>query len=273
MKISVSNITWKEDPKYFPEFLDFISNKGCSGVELAPSLIWKEPIESTPEERKNLVKLVKEKKLEIVGFHSLLFTRPDLKLFLNEESRKDTKNYIKELIKLCSDLGGKQLIFGSPRNRMLHGKKYKDCLDQSIEDFYDIAEDSKKENVIFCIEALGPNDTEFIKSFDESGEIVKKVDHNNFKLHLDTKVIFASKEEPYNLINKYKDLIQHVHVGDEGLKEPGTINFNHSKIGEALRKINYDSYISLEIRRNNNDISGTVNRGINFLKENYIGKV
>ena len=49
------------------------------------------------------------------------------------------------------------------------------------------------------------------------------------KLHLDTKVIFDSKENPEEVVKKYKNYIQHVHVGDQNLNEPGTINNEHSQ--------------------------------------------
>ena len=45
MKISISNIAW--DRNLFPYFLDFIKSKGCSGVEIAPSCVWDEPIKSS----------------------------------------------------------------------------------------------------------------------------------------------------------------------------------------------------------------------------------
>ena len=89
------------------------------------------------------------------------------------------------------------------------------------------------------------------------------------KLHLDTKVIFDSKENPEEVLKKYKNYIQHVHVGDQNLNEPGTINNEHSQIGKALKKINYQKYISLEMRRNINDIEGSISRSVKFIKQNY----
>ena len=72
MKISVSNIAWYQDSKKFLQFLSFIKNLNCDGVEIAPSAIWNEPIESTKEERNTLKKNIKQLNLEFIGFHSLL---------------------------------------------------------------------------------------------------------------------------------------------------------------------------------------------------------
>ena len=59
---------------------------------------------------------------------------------------------------------------------------------------------------------------------------MKKLNHPNFKLHVDTKAIFYTKEKPSDIFNSYDSIIQHIHISDQELKEPGTINKNHSEI-------------------------------------------
>ena len=267
MKISVSNIAWEN--KYLNHYLKLIKNLGCSGIELAPSIIWSEPINSSLEDREDFKNKITKEGLEITGFHALLFSHPELQLFKTAESREASIKYLFKLIELCHHLGGKQIIFGSPRNRKLHNKKYSICLDQAMEDFYKISEFSKKYNIFFCIEPLGPDETDFIKSVDEGGIIVNKVNHKYFKLHLDTKALFATKENPNDIINKYKNIIQHVHIGDEGLKEPGSINSGHKEIGMALNKINYSNYLSIEMRKPEHDVQKILTRSILFVKDNY----
>jgi D-psicose/D-tagatose/L-ribulose 3-epimerase len=270
MKISVSNIAWYNDIKKIDGFLKFISDIGCEGVELAPSAIWKEPIDSTRQERNDLKLKIKNFNLKLIGFHSLLYSRPELKFFENSNLRKQTKNYIFNLINLCSDLGGTNLVYGSPKSRELCGKKYDDCKEQIIFDFYEIAEYAKKMNVNFCLEPLSPKETEFISSLEEGGKIVKTVNHSNFKLHLDTKVLFGLKKKIGTNIYKYKDIINHVHVGDEELLEPGKVNKkDHIEIGKHLKSINYNGYITLEMRRDLTDIEGAIKRGVEFIKKNY----
>ena len=86
MKLSVSNIVWGKEN--FGDFLKILKNEGCDGVELAPSLIWDEPISSNKNERQELKKKISDSGLEFIGFHSLLFSKPELQLFKNEQSRK-----------------------------------------------------------------------------------------------------------------------------------------------------------------------------------------
>ena len=55
MKLSVSNIVWGN--QNLSEFLKLLKQECCDGIELAPSLIWKEPILSSSEERSSLKKI------------------------------------------------------------------------------------------------------------------------------------------------------------------------------------------------------------------------
>jgi sugar phosphate isomerase/epimerase len=267
MKISVSNIAWGKNN--FNQFLSLIKENGCDGVELAPSLLWDEPKNITTKEINKLKNLLNKYDLALTGFHSLLFNRPDLLIF-NEKTREESIEYLLMLIDICSELDGKQIVFGSPRNRVLCNKSLSECKKQAEEDIFRISEYGKKKNVIFCLEPLSKVETEFMTSIDEGGEFVSKINHLFFKLHIDTKAIYQTKEDPDTVITKYKNIIQHVHIGDKGLSEPGTHNMNHKEIGKALQKINYKNYLSLEIKSNDKDLENTIIRSINFIKKNYI---
>ena len=67
MKISVSNIAWGNGN--FDDFINLIKENNCEGIELAPSLIWDEPINSNQNERS-----VIKKKLEIANLNLQVFT-------------------------------------------------------------------------------------------------------------------------------------------------------------------------------------------------------
>ena len=188
MKISVSNIAWYREKNRFEEFLEFLNKNNCDGIEIAPSIIWDEPIKISISEIQNFNKLIEKYNLDFVGFHSLLFTNPSLECFKDQDIRIKTINYIKDLIDKCADLNGKKLVYGSPNSRKIGSKNYSDCVKQIIEDFNNIAEYAKEKNQIFCVEPLDKKTTEFITSFEEGGNIVRKVNHNSCKLHLDTKV-------------------------------------------------------------------------------------
>ena len=49
MKLSISNIAWGNEN--ISPFLKLIKDQGCDGVEIAPSLIWPEPVNANKSEK------------------------------------------------------------------------------------------------------------------------------------------------------------------------------------------------------------------------------
>ena len=60
-----------------------------------------------------------------------------------------------------------------------------------------------------------------------------------------------------------------MHIGDENLKEPGSINSGHQEIGDALKKNNYSKYLSIEMRKPEKNVKEAISRSISFVKKNY----
>ena len=270
MQLCLSNITWEKNKNSFIEFLKFAKSMGCIGIELAPSIIWKEPILSKSAERKRIKEMIISSNLKLVGLHSLLFTRPDLKMFKNAINQINLKKYIFKLIDLCFDLGGSQIVFGSPKNRELCGKSYKNCLLESYRIFGDIASYAEEKKIIFAIEPLSKNETDFLYSLEDALELVKKINNNNLLINLDTKVLFGQGQKIPNLIKASKNHINHVQIGGRGLKLPTLINEEHNLIAKSLKEIDYKKFISLEIRRDELDIKGNIIKGLSFIKKNYL---
>ena len=79
-----------------------------------------------------------------------------------------------------------------------------------------------------------------------------------------------SQENPLIVLDKYQKYIQHIHVSDQDLKEPGTINKNHSDIAKAIKNISYNKFLSLEMRRVSGDEVNSIKRSIKFIKTNYL---
>lgn len=270
MQLCLSNITWKKNKNSFNEFLKFAKSIGCKGIELAPSIIWEEPILSKSAERKVIKEMIISSNLKLVGLHSLLFTRPDLKMFKNEINQINLKKYIFKLIDLCLDLGGSQIVFGSPKNRELCGKSYKNCLLESYKIFSDIASYAEKKKIIFAIEPLSKNETDFLYSLEDALKLVKKINNKNLLINLDTKVLFGQGKKIPKIIKASKNYINHVQIGGRGLKLPTLIDEEHNLIAKSLREIDYKKFISLEIRRDELDIKGNIIKGLKFIKKNYL---
>jgi len=223
MKLAISNIAWENSE--LDNHLKLIKELGCHGVEIAPSCIWPEPETTSKETRAAFKKKVNDLGLEVVGLHALLYTRPDLEIFGTAEKSEETAEYLEKLFELCQDLGGKTLIYGSPRSRRLQGRDYSEAFDMAESFFRGVAQRAEKYNVVLCIEPLSEKETDFIKSSEEGASLVERVDHPNFRLHLDAKAMVDSKEDFDEIIPKYAHLLRHYHVNDSELTPPGSTGF------------------------------------------------
>ncbi len=267
MKLSVSNIAW--EPDELDDHLQLIKRCGCHGVEIAPGLIWEEPVTSTAKERKQFKKRIESFGLKVVGLHALLFTRPDLELFGPPESRGKLGEYLNELFALCHDLGGKTLIFGSPKNRNRHGKDIKECMRIAKDFFAGLAPAAKKSEVILCLEPLSVQESDFLTTSEQGAALIEAIGHPHIGLHLDAKAMFESGEDFKQVFSELGPLVRHFHVGDSGLTPPGSKGFDHRIPGRVLRDTGYKNYVSIEMRRGFGPSRDVIEKSIDYIKDCY----
>ena len=184
MNLSVSSIAWTNEEE--SAVAAKLREMGVRYVELAPTKLWDDPTKATPDEIKSVVEWWKGYDIEIAAVQSMLFTRPDLKLFESEENRQECLSYLKDFIRTAGMMGAKKMVFGSPKNRQ-KGSLSKEAADEiAIPFFTEIELTAKENNVVFCIE---PNATEYnceyITTEREGIEFVCRIGSVGFGLDLD----------------------------------------------------------------------------------------
>jgi len=267
VKLSISNIGWENSE--LDEHLKLIRECGCHGVELAASCIWSEPIDTSKKERKELKDKINNAGLEVAGLHALLFTRPDLEILGTDERRDKAADYLGELFELCHDLGGKVLVYGSPRSRRLQGQEYDEAMSITADFFRRVAPKARLSNVYLCIEPLSEKETDFIQLSREGADLVKRVNHPNFQLHLDAAAMAYGRESFHQVFSENKSIIKHFHVSEPGLVPAGTTDFDHGIIGKELKAMKYDGYVSIEMRRGFGSSKKIVKQSIEYVKDKY----
>src|SRR5690606_18758856 len=101
-------------------------------------------------------------------------------------TRSRTGAYLVELARACHDLGGTVLVLGSPKQRdLLPGVPYPQAFDYAVEVFQAIVGELDKLNVDLLFEPLAPNDTNFINTIPQTLDLVERVGHERFGLHMD----------------------------------------------------------------------------------------
>lgn len=268
MKFSISNIAWPQEEEEI--FLKLIKELGCSGVEIASSKIWPEPVKSTLKQRKSYKSLIQKYCLEIPAMQALLYSRRDLGLFRSHEIEVETIDYLKRLCQLAADIGAKILVFGSPANRKRGGIPIEEAFERAASFFSKIATAAEGQGVCICIEPLRPQETDFVTTALEGFKLVNMVDSPGFGLHLDGKAVSEEGKPFSKTLMSVKSRLKHFHINDPGLKEINcTGKIDHIALGKALRSSGYDRYVSIEMRTVT-DYYDAVKRSIEYSKRVYI---
>ena len=268
MKFGVSNIA-------LPSFdhallLHKIAELGFTGLEVAPSRVWLNTSQGLdPKNVEAYRKIVEGSGLQVIGLHSLFFDHPELGLFKGDQTRKQTLEFLSHLSAVCRDLGGRTLIYGGGRRR--GDVPLKAAKHEAIDFMGDLAQLISDHGTCFCFEPLGPNDTDFIHTIQDSLEIVLAVNSPTLKIQVDVKALVANRELACKPLEAAGEHLTHVHVNEPGFVTLGsTGDIDHAMFGALLRQIEYNGYVSIEQKLMNeiNPIAD-IETGLNILRTHY----
>jgi sugar phosphate isomerase/epimerase len=220
-----------------------IAGSGCTFIEenVRNFLV---PDKSDEEFNARLI-LSKQSKLPVTFCNS--FLPGGMKSVGPDAVPADILKFTETAFKRAKLSGVKIIVFGSGGSRAIpQGFPREEALEQFTDLCRKIAMIAKKYDVIMVLEPLNTKECNFINSVAEGGDIVRAVNHPNFRLLADLYHMKMEGESPLNLI-KYGSLLHHVHIAEkEGRAAPGTSDENFSEYFVALKKIKYKGAISIE---------------------------
>jgi len=244
-RLAGSQLSWAEQ-------CQIVGNAGYKGIEIASFTLVKEGVqEISPAERKQMVSVMKNNGIECAGLHWLLapppkglhFTTPDAAI------RQKTIAYFDELIDFCGDLGGPNMIFGSPKQRNTRGITVEEAKKYFAEGLTAVADHAQKRGVKILIEPLGKRTTDVVNTLAEALALAEQVNHPAIQIMFDFNNT-VDETEPFDvLLRKYHKYIHHIHVQEMGGKHLGTGNAvnDYVKAFQALKDLKYDKWVSLEV--------------------------
>lgn len=269
MKLSVSNIAWRkeEDKKIAPVLRDL----GVQLLEIAPTRNWEDPTTADIQEVMKYVSFWKSYGIKVIAFQSMLFNRPDLKIFESKANLEQTKKYLTDFIKVAGSLDVGIMVFGSPKNRQRGIVEIGKADTIARDFFYSLGGIAEKAGVIFCIE---PNATEYacdyITNAQEGARLVKEVDSRGFGLHLDLACMTLAGDDIRQSIVDAKGILRHFHISEPMLGDVGPESIlQHREAARALRDIGYQGVVSIEMRPKDGDNITRVQRAVEFAKSIY----
>ncbi len=274
LKIATCTEPWRDQP--IEDVIRLAGELGFDGVELAHFTIADDVREISADRRREMARAASEAGIEIVGLHWLFVSPKGLHLTTPDaEVRQKAADYIKHLADFCGDLGGRVMIFGSPKQRSTEPPNtFEEGWKRAKEVFLTTGDTLAARDVTLCIEALAPAETNFVNTLDEATRLADEIGHPNIDVMLDTKAMSFMPEGVLTTIQRFGARAKHFHANEAGGKgvgmpigpnEPAAIDFKQAVA--ALVATGYHRWISLEPFDYSPDPTTVARTGLKVIQE------
>lgn len=233
----------------FAQAAKTIRKIGYTGIELAPFTLAEDATTVPGDKRREYRRIIESEGLTFVGLHWLLVGPKDIHVTTPDRTiRERSWQYVHGLIDLCADLGdGGVMVFGSPKQRSsTGGLSPAEAKKHFIEGLAGLADHAAQRGVTVLVEALSPDQTDVVTSLAEAVEVVNTINHPAIRTMFDTHNAVAETEPHDVLVDRYFDLIRHVHVNEMDGRRPGLGDYDFKPVLRVLQRRNYQGWLSLE---------------------------
>lgn len=257
MKLAISNIAWSAESD--TSMYSFLKSEGFEGLEIAPTRLFPENAYDKLVEAQFLEQLLYQKyHLTVPSMQSICFGRNEA-IFGSEEERNSIKAHIKKAIDFAVVLKCKNLVFGSPKNRIIGESQESVAFDF----FAELGEYADAKKTVISME---PNPeiygTNFLNTTVEAIDFVKEIKSKGLKVNVDLGTIIYNNETLDAIANNI-ELINHIHISEPFL-EPIAERAIHTELYLLLMEYKFRNFVSIEMK-NAEDIQGVKN-SIHYVK-------
>ncbi len=227
----------------------FVAEVGYTGLEIAPFTVAPRVTDVSAAQRNLLRRQAEDAGVQLIGLHWLLARTQGLQLTSADPAvRAQTARYLVELARCCADLGGNILVLGSPAQRRIPAGASKEQASEWAADTLGRAADEiTRRNVTLCLEPLSAPEADFINTCREAVELLERLAHPAFALHLDVKAMSTDEAPAPELIRRHAPRTRHFHANDPNRRGPGFGNTDFVPIFTALRETGYAGWVSVEV--------------------------
>lgn len=221
---------------------------GFQGIEIAPFNIAESVEEVSAKRRREIRQAAEDVNLEILGLHWLLVSPSGLHLTTDDDGvRAKTINYLKALTHFCADLGGDFMVLGSPAQRNIAPKSDANAARaRAIDALRQVGPTLSERGVRLLLEALHPNETNFLQTIEEVEALNVEIDHDQISYMLDCKAMSGMPDGIVGTIKKYGRTTGHFHANDPSGAGPGMGELAFAPVLDALSASGYKGWVSSE---------------------------
>jgi D-psicose/D-tagatose/L-ribulose 3-epimerase len=233
----------------FADAAKFVRTTGYTGLEIAPFTLAESPSSISAEQRAAYRDILKSEGLSFVGLHWLMVSPKGLHVTTPDQAlRERSWQHIRDLIDLCADLGPDGvMVFGSPVQRStVDGATVAEATARYLDGLASVAPQAVERGVTILVEALPIAQANVVNTLAEAAAIVRQIGSPAIQTMFDTHNAVDEIEPHAALIEKYFDVIRHVHVNEMDGRHPGKGDYDFKPVLQALKRLGYRGWISLE---------------------------
>jgi sugar phosphate isomerase/epimerase len=159
-------------------------------------------------------------------------------------------------------------VFGSPAQRRIPaGAGREQAVEWAADTFRRARNGIGDAGVFLCLEPLSPPEADFINTAQEGVELIDRVDHPNFRLHLDVKAMSTEDAPATDLIRRHVGRLGHFHANDPNRRGPGFGTTDFVPIFRTLREVGYSGWVSVEVFDYSPDPETIATQSLRYMRE------
>ena len=233
----------------FPDACRAIRKAGYEGIEIAPFTLAEDPSTIPASQRREYRSIIQSEGLRFVGLHWLMVSPKGLHVTTPDTAlRTRSWEHIRNLVDLCADLGpGGVMVFGSPNQRATTGGLTREQATRHyVEGLAAVAPHAAGRGVTILVEALPKGQCDVVQTLEEAASIVREIDSPSVRTMFDTHNAVDETEPHAVLLDRYYELIRHVHVNEMDGKHCGAGSYDFKPVLSVLQGRDFPGWVSLE---------------------------
>jgi sugar phosphate isomerase/epimerase len=243
---------------------------GFHGLELAPFTVFGD-FSAHGMERgvADIRRALEGNGLEFAGLHWLLAKPEGLRVTASDAGlRRRSWDHLRRLLDAAGELGGGELILGSPRQRATEpGQTREEATAILADELAAIAPYAAERGSAILLEALSSDQTDVVNLLSEAEAVVRRVGQPGVGGMFDFHNCADEAESHEALIGRHFAMIGHVHLNDAGGGPPRPGDPSYLPAFAELRKRGYGRWVSLEIFTTPADPDVVLRETMEYLKE------
>jgi fructoselysine 3-epimerase len=257
MKLSFNTWIYSSFPVWVPaytleETIKRIAGIGYDGIEIGAAAPHAYPSHLNKDRRKAIKRILDDNGIAVSSMLPAPGGGPGFNVASPlEEERMEAVAQYKQVIELCSDLGGPTVMYIA--GWQIYGTSRIQAWEWSRQALTEIAKTAADFGIVLVVEPT-PTDSNLVESCDDAIEMMEQVGAKNVGLMFDTQHAYYRNEVPTDYVYRMGKNLRHIHLSEFGRLPPGAGRGDFVGLVSALREIGYEGYLTMEIGFNRRDV-------------------